>query len=254
MSMLAGSSRPGGRVEASQYSHTQMVIVDNEQMLEREGTAELKNDPRFFTENVIDKRLAAFEAMAIVTELMAAEAVKQCFELSKDFSFTGGMFHVALIQIAGFAMMVSVMFMATVSTAVLSLQLFFTIRLMTAGPTGFDKAARFYQDKRMWQWRERAIFGVKWSLVVFMLSTGFMLYVKFYTEGAPAVEEMSEEMKKSEYHIHQSIATAVLFVFIGLSAVLVNLVREHHRIFDESYASVDHCHNELNRHLVSHRA
>merc|ERR1719277_1054134 len=134
---------------------------------------------------------------------MAAEAVKQCFELTNEYAWTGKMVHVAVIQFVGLALMISVMFMATVATAVLSLQLFFTIRLMTAGPTGFDKAARFYQEDRMWRWRERAIFGVKWSLVVFTLSTGFMLYVKFYTEGAPAVEHESEEMHEKEYTYHQ---------------------------------------------------
>jgi len=246
---LGGQSR----IEASEYSHTQMVVMEDPELLVREGTAELKNDPRFFTENVIDKRLAAFEAMAIVTELMSAEAVKQCFELSKDFAFTGGMLHVAIIQILGFSMMVSVMFMATVATAVLSLQLFFTIRLMTAGPTGFDKAARFYQDQKMWTWRERAIFGVKWSLVVFMLSTGFMMYVKFYTEGAPAVEHESEEMKEQEYGFHKAIAAVVLLSFAILAAILARLVMIHQRVFDESYSSIDVSVNELNRHLMSHR-
>merc|ERR1712217_799117 len=124
---------------------------------------------------------------------MSAEAVKQCFELGKDFRFMGALLHAAFLQLTGFFLMCVVMFMATVATAVLSLQLFFTIRLMTAGPTGFDKAARFYTDKRMWIWRERAIFSVKWSIVGFMLSTGFMLYVKFYVEGMP--EHMNEEAK-----------------------------------------------------------
>merc|ERR1719517_247873 len=99
---------------------------------------------------------------------------------------------IAIVQLLGFFSIVSVMFAATLACAVLSLQLFFTIRLMTAGPTGFDKAKRFYEDKRMWQWRERAIFSVKWSIVGFMLSTGFMLYVKFYLEGMP--KEMKENV------------------------------------------------------------
>merc|ERR1719228_1651944 len=106
-------------------------------------------------------------------------------------------------------MMVTTMFLATVATAVLSLQLFYTIRLFTCGPTGFDKSARFYQDRSMWLWRERAIFGIKWSLVLFFLSTGFMLFVKFYTEGAPKVVEMSEEKKDSEYNGHRILGAVV---------------------------------------------
>mmetsp|Transcript_42520 Transcript_42520/g.123598 ORF Transcript_42520/g.123598 Transcript_42520/m.123598 type:complete len:255 (-) Transcript_42520:115-879(-) len=241
-----------GRVEHcnSGGAHTQMVFVEDLENFEREGTAELKNDPRFFTENVIDKRLMAFEALAIVTELVSEQAVKQCFELSHDYSWTGKMIHVSIMQLVGFFVMVAVMFLATVATAVLSLQLFFAIRLMTAGPTGFDKAARFYQDNRMWVWRERAIFGVKWSLVLFLVSTGFMLYVKFYTEGAVITEEEKEE---EYFDIHRSLAAAVLAVFLVLTAMLVRLMRVHQRVFDESYVSIDTCSNELNRHLVSHR-
>jgi len=215
---------------------------------EREGTAELTNDPRFFTENVIDKRLAAFEALAIVTELMSGEAVKQCFELSKDFKFVGNLFHVAVLQLIGFLLMCSVMFASTVATAVLSLQLFFTIRLMTAGPTGFDKAARFYTDKRMWIWRERAIFGVKYSIVFFMLSTGFMLYVKFYIEGVVGEEGSEEggEHKKREGSWekteHKVIAALVLLLFTGFSVVLGLLVKVHQKIFDDSYCTIDTCH------------
>uniref|UniRef100_A0A7S2B1P2 Uncharacterized protein n=1 Tax=Alexandrium andersonii TaxID=327968 RepID=A0A7S2B1P2_9DINO len=221
-------------------THTSMMPVEPVEF-EREGTAELTNDPRFFTENVIDKRLAAFEALAIVTELMSAEAVKQCFELSKDFKFVGERLHVAIFQLIGFTLMCSVMFAATVATAVLSLQLFFTIRLMTAGPTGFDKAARFYTDKRMWLWRERGIFGVKYSLVVFTLSTGFMLYVKFWTEGVEGAEE-AEPPAAWEKTEHKIIAMGVLAIFIASAAILFWLVRMHQRVFDESYCSIDTCH------------
>jgi len=240
-------------IEESNHAATQMVILPECERIEREGTAEIKNDPRFFAENVITKRLEAFEAMAIITELMSAMAVKQCFELTNEFSLTGGMLHVAIFQLIGFFLMVSVMIMSTVATAVLSLQLFFTIRLLTVGPTGFDKAAFFYSDKKMWRWRERAIFGVKWSLVFFTLSTGFMLYVKFYTEGAPIVEHESEEARVEEYHGHKVLAGAVLAVFMLGVGFLVQLVREHSAAFEMSYSSLDTCHNDLNRHLISQR-
>lgn len=227
--------------------------------LEREGTAELTNDPRFFTENVIDKRLAAFEALAIVTEIMASEAVKQCFELSKEFVFRKDYPVMGIMQMIGFTLMCTVMFMSTVATAVLSLQLFFTIRLMTAGPTGFDKAASFYTDRRMWLWRERAIFGVKWSLFTFMLSTGFMLCVKFYTEGLIEEEEAAGEEVVGHHHpamrgagFHQAVATAVFLFFVMLSSGIFYLVKVHQQVFDESYISVDTCvPGELRAHFLS---
>merc|ERR1719491_1018824 len=198
----------------------------------REGTADVVNDPRFYNENVLDKRLAAFEAVAIVMEIMASEAIKQCYELPADFEIVGPFYHVAIFQIIGFSIMISVLFMSTVATAVLSLQLFFAIRLMTAGPTGFDKSATFYTDTRMWRWRERAIFGVKWSIVCFFVSPGFMLYVKLYTEGAPkkTVEHDEEEGRIG----HNIFSAAALVLFLILSGILTCMVRTHQRAFDES--------------------
>lgn len=238
----------------SQFSHTQMVMVDDPDNFEREGTAELKNDPRFFTENVIDKRLAAFEAVAIVTELLSAEAVRQCFDLCNEYKFVGELWWAGIIEVIGFGLMCSVMFMSMIAVAVLSLQLFFTIRLMTASPTGFDKAARFYQDRSMWWWRERAIFGVKYSLVTFVLSTGLMLFVKFYVPGGlDGLEKDQEALQEVEYHLHQIGAIVVFCVFMVMSCVMWLLVRTHQRVFDLCYSSLDICHNELNRHLVSNR-
>lgn len=163
----------------------------------------------------------------------------------------------AIIQLVGFLFMCSVMFASTVATAVLSLQLFFTIRLMTAGPTGFDKASRFYTDRRMWLWRERAIFGVKYSLVFFTLSTGFMLFVRLYLDGAEGAggEEERKEGHSSasfwERTEHQFIAALVLLLFVFFSVVLGHLVQLHQRIFDESYSTIDMCHpSDLRAHLT----
>mmetsp|Transcript_10868 Transcript_10868/g.19343 ORF Transcript_10868/g.19343 Transcript_10868/m.19343 type:complete len:252 (-) Transcript_10868:106-861(-) len=215
------------------------MVVEEHELPEREGTAELTNDPRFFAENVVEKRLAAFEALAVITGIMAEESLKQTFELSKEFAWTGSLLVISIIQLAGFFIMVTVAFMDLVACAVLSLQLFYTIRLFTAGPTGFDKASRFYCDQRMWRWRERAIFGVKWSIVLFVVSTGLMLTVKFYVEGAPEVERESRKQHEAEYIGHQILATVVFAFFAILSYILYLLGREHTRVFNESYNTVD---------------
>jgi len=229
--------QPMSRNPGATTPHTKIVMEEGE--LEREGTAEITNDPRFFAENVIEKRLAAFEALAVITGIMAEESLKQTFELNKEFSWTGPLLVISIIQLLGFFMMVAVAFLALVSCAVLSLQLFFTIRLFTNGPTGFDKASRFYTDTRMWRWRERAIFGVKWSTVLFLLSTGFMLTVKFYVEGAPEVEEASRRQHEQEYNGHKILAVVVLAVFLFLSFLLAFLAREHTKVFNECYSSVE---------------
>eukprot|EP00440_Ansanella_granifera_P063898 gb/GFBE01069274.1/.p1 GENE.gb/GFBE01069274.1/~~gb/GFBE01069274.1/.p1 ORF type:complete len:253 (+),score=72.46 gb/GFBE01069274.1/:1-759(+) len=231
--------QPMSRSAGGNVPHTRLVMEEGE--IQREGTAEITNDPRFFAENVIEKRLAAFEALAVITGIMAEESLKQTFELSKEFAWTGPLLVISILQLIGFFIMVFVAFMDLVACAVLSLQLFFTIRLFTAGPTGFDKASRFYTDDRMWRWRERAIFCVKWSIVMFVLSTGFMLCVKFYVEGAPEVEEETRRQHTSEYHGHQILAAVVFVVFLVLSYILAWLGIEHTKVFNESYSSVELC-------------
>jgi len=247
--MQGGLPKDERNSTAHKPNYTTMEQADIEGF-EREGTAEMVNDPRFYTENVIDKRLAAFEAVAIVMEIMASEAIKQCYELPMEFELIGPYWHVAVFQAIGFALMISVLYMATVATAVLSLQLFFSIRLMTAGPTGFDKSAGFYTDKRMWQYRENAIFGVKWGVVCFFLSTGFMLYVKIWEAGAS--EETVEHDEKAGRPEHKIAAAVTLAIFLWLSAQLTVMVKTHQKVFDENYQSIDSCHpGELNRHLTS---
>ncbi|CAE8604080.1 unnamed protein product [Polarella glacialis] len=224
----------GGYVPQSRF-----LTVDQQINLEREGTAELTNDPRFFVENVIEKRLAAFQALAIITAIMAEESGKTLFELSKEFCWEGEQIVISLIELAGFFMMAGVFFMDLMACAVLSLQLFYTIRLFTIGQTGFDKASRFYSDRKIWVWRERAISFVKWGIVIFMLSTGFMMSAKFYKDGAP--ESVKEKFKnKSEAAIGNKIlAVGTLLVFLDFAWHARRLALDHSETFIECATSVD---------------
>mmetsp|Transcript_59662 Transcript_59662/g.167197 ORF Transcript_59662/g.167197 Transcript_59662/m.167197 type:complete len:83 (+) Transcript_59662:2-250(+) len=81
-----------------------------------------------------------------------------------------------------------------------------------------------------------------------------MLFVKFYTEGAPQVEKESKNLKEEEYSGHKIIASVVFCTFMALAGIIAWLVKQHQRVFDLAYSSLDACHNELNRHLIaSHR-
>merc|ERR1712217_424070 len=140
----------------------------------------------------------------------------------------------------GFAIMCSVMYMASVATAVLSLQLYYSIRLLTTGPTGFDKAARFYANNEIWQWRERAIFNVKWCLVLFTFATGCLLYVKFWIDGAISEEE-KEHTPKMILKERSVVSGCVFVSFLLFSVGLVYLVKVHQNVFKDCYCTVDSC-------------
>lgn len=200
--------------------------------LEKEGTAELDNDPRFFTGNVIDKRLSAFSAMSLVSAIMWQIAATQCFALYKEFSY-GPMW--TTMQLTGFFGTAVVFFMTSVSTSVLTLQNFFTFRLMTAGPTGFDKAKKFYEDQAMWLWRERAVRCMTWALALFMGSQGLLLTMKFHKDGISDEDKARVEPA----YLYDFCSLIVFIVFMVFAFILVIVARSHQRTFDIYYSVPD---------------
>merc|ERR1711990_1401259 len=111
---------------------------------------ELQNDPRFFSGNVINKRLAAFGKLSIVSGLMLGTSMGQLFSLKKnmDFSERHPLYGcIAYWQITGFFIQMCVTFMCITALYIICHQMFYTFRLMTAGPTGFEMASMFYLTK-----------------------------------------------------------------------------------------------------------
>merc|ERR1712014_210272 len=49
---------------------------------------QVSNDPRFFSSNVMDKRLGAFKALTLVSSLMFGTSLGQVFKLKKDQDFS----------------------------------------------------------------------------------------------------------------------------------------------------------------------
>merc|ERR1712187_811569 len=122
--------------------------------------------------------------------------------------------------------------MDVVATIVLSLQKWFTYRLMTAGPTGFELAADFYKDRNMVRWRHRAVFCVKWNMPLFLLSLGFLLYVKFYKEGNP---KPGGEPTVETSRIYQVLAVSVLLSFLASFFLTASIVMTHSSVFEANY-------------------
>jgi len=147
---------------------------------------DVSNDPRFFAKNVMDKRLSAFKSLTIVSSLMFGTSVKQCFELKKNMDFTSYepyVGNIAIWQMAGFLISMVVAFMCLLSLYVIAHQLFYTYRLMTAGPTGFEQATVFYLTRVITVWRHLAIKCLFNGLWAFMALVGVQLFVKFYKDA-----------------------------------------------------------------------
>merc|ERR1719282_2029264 len=137
---------------------------------------ELQNDPRFMSNNVIAKRLVAFQTVSVVSVLMVNLSIKQMFLLEKkiDVRTTAG-----VIQYTGFTLMTCVFLVDLFVVIVVVQQLFMTYRLLTAGPTGFEIAKSYYMNINIVTMRHIAVKCFIFSIPILVLATGCMVFVAF---------------------------------------------------------------------------
>merc|ERR1719502_900968 len=92
----------------------------------------------------------------------------------------GKMFHPnGILQLVAFVLNLVIFFANMLSTYVGVAQPYHTIRLMTAGPTGFEAAASYYLNRNIVAWRHIAIRGMLLSLPLYISQMGIRLIVKF---------------------------------------------------------------------------
>lgn len=141
------------------------------------------NDPRFFGGNVLKYRLEAFAGLSVVSGLMASNAMSSLFSIDKRMPiFDDDEIHLSslgCIQLFCFALLVVVLFQNILAMYVGLAQPYHVIRLMTAGPTGFDAAASYYLNRNITAWRHFAIKGMLASLSIYVFQMSLRLVVKF---------------------------------------------------------------------------
>jgi len=222
---------------------------------------DVSNDPRFFAHNVMDKRLAAFKSLTIVSSLMFGTSLGQCFKLKKNMDFTRWDKYVgsiAIWQAVGFIVSVIVAFMCLMSLYVIAHQLFYTYRLMTAGPTGFEQASVFYLTRVITIWRHIAIKCLFNGLWAFMALVGIQLFVKFYKDademmdGPHKVWAMNmvggtsqnytsidlHHRHKLDMTVHSVLGYIVFFTFLSAAALLFYVRHTHLTVFRENYMAI----------------
>jgi len=226
-----------------------MTGLDNAHVTEvgPEKSMDLTNDPRFFTPNIIEKRLFAFNGpVALIAGLLTTTALNKLFTLVKAFNFglcekgvPPDVIFQGLVQICAFALMSTILFMSLFSTLVCVYQAYFTYRLMTAGTNGFELAKRFYLHPEMTMKRHRAVNLLGWGLVLLLVASGGMLYAKFSEEGSP--------WKPPEHHMRNSVFCrrppihplgfcTFMFFLLGSVYLRYSIQVPHKRLFDILYA------------------
>jgi hypothetical protein len=233
-------------------------IVCAAKALVRAESMDVGNDPRFFAKSVMDKRLAAFKVLTLVSSLMFSTALGQLFSLKKDMDFSNSRPYVGVIgywQMVSFFMCLSITIMCLLSLYIIAHQLFFTFRLTTAGPSGFDQAAIFYLTRAMTVWRHLAIKFLFNGLLMFLATVGLQLFVKFYKDAESVKSDVEEVMimnvlngtsqlkavadiDKHSYlsiPLHVTIGYIVLFICLLTSIIMIKIRHEHCVVFDQNY-------------------
>merc|ERR1719408_719375 len=107
----------------------------------------------------------------------------QLFDMDKNmqiFTRNHRIFHPnGILQLIAFIILIMILGMNMLATYVGVAQPYHTIRLMTAGPTGFDTAASYYLNRNIVTFRHAAIRAMLTSLPLYILQMAIRLVVKF---------------------------------------------------------------------------
>jgi len=142
--------------------------------------------------------------------------------------------------------------MCLLSLYVMAHQAFYTYRLMTAGPTGFEQASVFYLTKAITMWRHLAMKALFNGLWLFMVSIGMQLFVLFYKDADKAMKKQTglmvlnlvngtsqqsavipglDKEHKLDMTVHSTLAWAVFASFAIFALLLLEIRRQHMSVF-----------------------
>jgi len=211
------------------------------------------NDPRFFSNNVLDKRLAAFSGLGVVGGLMVGTALTECFSMKKnmDLATPDG-----VLQFVGFLLMNLVLFANLLATYASVAQVYFMYRLMTAGPTGFEISSGFYLSPNIAFWRHAAVKSMLISLPVFLLGSAFRMLVKFDRDmpGARETSGTIESVFQSRVYGVSVLGLSTAAVWVAFSILLFHVHSKHVAAFQEKYSMAKDMERPLMMQTMSHRS
>lgn len=213
--------------------------------LVRSESMEITNDPRFFTGNVIDKRLSAFHLAGMISVIMLKVAMGNLFKMKKDISydtFNPWKDNDGLAQVIGFVLLTFTLFLNIITVYVTIAQIYHTYRLMTAGPTGFEMATSYYLNRNIIFWRHFSLMCMFISFPVILVSCGLRMLVKFDKESVKKAKWVTEIKPTAtlipEPHIGNIsiFGLGVMLCYIFMSCVLWCIHQKHVSVFRERYS------------------
>jgi len=197
---------------------------------------------------VLKYRLAAFHGIAVVGGLMLKNSMDTVFKMEKAMTINPLKWD-GFIQLLSFTLLTFVLFANVLSIYIGVAQPYHTIRLMTAGPTGYEIAASYYLNKNVVAYRHLAIKTMLVSLPVFLVSSGLRLMGLFDNEyqgdKEDALHPSCNPKGKSDPCTPadvpwearlQGILFFLLFTIVALTLYYIH--RVHFSVFRDRYAAL----------------
>ncbi|CAE7396980.1 unnamed protein product [Symbiodinium natans] len=195
---------------------------------------DITNDPRFFTENVLTARLTAFASLGVVAGLMVQNSLDHLFAMQKRMNPFKGDVVDGSCQLCGFLLLGIVQYLNVIATYVGVAQPYHTIRLMTAGPAGFEASACYYLNPNISTWRHFAVSMALISLPIFLASSGLRMIVKFDRENY----DFPDPTRNSSSTFDKALGWGMCVYFLVMAATVLYVHRLHFKVFDEKYERV----------------
>eukprot|EP00435_Cladocopium_sp_Y103_P009422 s345_g2.t1 len=202
-----------------------LQLMEDSFGLVQSDSMDLQNDPRFFQGNVLDKRLAAFSTLSVVSTLMITSTTHViAMKKRMNFKSTEG-----CLRCLSFGLMSIVLFLNIVATYVAMAQTYHTYRLETAGPTGFEIATSYYLNPNITAWRHFAVKCLLNGLTLFLISTGIRVAVSF--------EELTDDEDRSQMRVDRAHFMAGIFgVCYAVGGLLMHYIHTKHQdVFRMNY-------------------
>jgi len=218
----------------------------------RAESMDISNDPRFFTDSVIDKRLVALGSLVVVSTLLLENAADIGFEMRKRMSLHSVE---STFQLGAFVILMGVLLANVLSVYVGVAQPYHTLRLATSGPAGFEASASYYLNKDIIVFRHVAVKSMLLSVPWFVLANGLRMVPKFVWDAQDAApkKHQQEHVKGNEsavdigmlgFHpptrqLMLHMESGFFIVLFVLAAIVVwTMHLQHLRIFQENYDKV----------------
>jgi len=189
----------------------------------RSDSMDMSNDPRFFQGSVLNKRMAAFSGLGVVSGLMVGFTQSSIRSLSNmDVTTLEGKLYGV-----GFVVSCISLFANVIATYVSVAQVYHVYRLETAGPMGFEMATSYYLNPNVVAWRHLAVKCLLLSLPLFLVATGIQIEV--------AIGSQASVPKKPSLDVARGCGLAIMGLFFGMGACVWYIHSIHAWIFRDRY-------------------